>query len=120
MGKKICIKCSTENEEHFSYCRYCGAALPIVDRQHHFYGDSGYSVQTDPKEIDFGAVSRSELEAYVGKNSEKLCRNSSIWSLRAKKPHFAYPFFFLVFLQDFSVCPAGFFTEKCIKSGQYS
>ncbi len=117
MGKKICIKCSTENEEHFSYCKYCGASLPVVDRQHHFYGDSGYSVQTDPKEIDFGAVSRSELEAYVGKNKEKIMPKLVDMELEGKKTSFCIPVFLLGFFAGFLGMSCWFFYRKMYKIG---
>ncbi len=32
MTEKICLRCSTKHQEHFIYCKYCGASLPVVER----------------------------------------------------------------------------------------
>ena len=29
MDKKICLKCSTENEGNYVFCKYCGAKMEV-------------------------------------------------------------------------------------------
>ena len=67
---KICVRCSTVNLDNFTYCKYCGAALPTVEKRQssvpfreHIHDEAPEYEGSKP------TVSEEEYAAYVGKNT---------------------------------------------------
>ena len=110
---KICVKCSTENEDNFSFCKYCGASLPIVDR----YSDQSFSAapssfEDRATEIDFDGVTYGELETYIGKNSHKVLPKLINFKLFGRKLNWSFPVLILGFLFGFFGMAVYFFYRK--------
>ena len=85
MAKKICYQCSTENEEHYSFCKYCGAPLPVVDRAETNSVPTPQRPQATPYDTEYDGVSGKELAIYVGKNADKIMPKFFAMQLTARK-----------------------------------
>ncbi len=71
MDKKICLKCSTENDGNFVFCKYCGAMLPVVDKRYNYpQSEEDPSQQIEEPEID--GVSLNDMSLYIGKRPHKF------------------------------------------------
>ncbi len=115
MEKKICVKCAYENEEHFTYCKYCGALLPVVDKN-----PSGSPCPTADLSFDSQdetVVSPREYHRYVGKNSESIVSAFEKMQTSSKKASFCTPVFFLGVFFGFYGMSAWFLSRKMKKTG---
>lgn len=115
MEKKICVKCAYENEEHFTYCKYCGALLPVVDR--HSSVSPCPTADPNPDTGDDAAVSRREYHRYVGKNSDSIVSAFEKMQTSCKKTSFCTPVFFLGIFFGFYGISAWFLSRKMKKTG---
>lgn len=123
MPKKICVRCSAENEEHYRFCKNCGASLPVVDRFQQ--SDYEYKQSFDDKgqqgassaNFDYGSVNGKEIEAYVGAGKEKICRKFFSMELLGKKTSWHFPVFLLGILFGFFGLSFWFFSRKMFKVG---
>lgn len=113
MNKKKCVRCSTVNEEHFTYCRYCGATLPVVDRQPHFTE----AMSSEAKNDGVPKISRKEYECYIGPNGEKIASLFEMSNATGSKTSWCTPVFILGLFFGFYGISAWFFSRKIIKRG---
>lgn len=123
MAKKICVRCSTENAEHYRFCKNCGASLPVVDK----FKQSGYDYAEGsngkqegyayPADFKYDSVSSAELEAYVGEGKEKICRKFFSMELLGKKASWHWPIFLFGILFGFFGMSFWFFSRKMFKIG---
>ncbi len=112
---KICVKCSTKNEDNFSFCKYCGAALPEIIAA----PTNTESLDTPPStfkdralNLDFDGVTHAELENYVGKNSKRVMPKFIGLKLFGRKTSFSWPVLILGFLFGFYGMAVYFFSRK--------
>lgn len=114
MDEKICVKCATKNEEHFVYCKYCGAPLPVVDRRAPVSDipDTG----SDGDTVAHG-ISRREYSIYVGKNAGDIVPSFEALQQSGKKASWCTPVFVLGLFFGFYGIAAWFFSRKMIKTG---
>lgn len=66
MAEKICVSCSTANEAHFTYCKYCGAVLPVVDK---IQPETPAPQEEKPS---FGDISYFEYHRFIGSGAENV------------------------------------------------
>ncbi len=71
MDKKICLKCSTENEGNYVFCKYCGAMLPVVDRRYN-YPPRDEAPKNGVTEPEIDGISLGDMSLYVGKRPQKF------------------------------------------------
>ena len=123
MNSKKCIRCSTENEENFTYCRYCGAPLPVVDRMFPqdmppFAEDNKASSHAKPDlpETIFG-TSKRQLGIFIGKNDIKFLKKLRSMELRNQNSSWSACVFVLGLLFGFFGISAWFFYRKMYKWG---
>lgn len=120
MAEKTCIRCATKNEEHYKFCKYCGAPLPVVDRageQFAYPNLQPASNPASPESIDYDGVSGKELSAYIGKNANKIMPKMFAMQLTGKKTSFCAPVFVLGILFGFFGMAFWFFSRKMVKAG---
>ena len=121
MTEKICVQCKTKNEEHYSFCKYCGASLPVVDRfdteENQAHTAYEYAQPERTSNIDYGGVTEQELALYVGKNSHKIMPKFFAMQLVNKKTSWCFPVFLLGLVFGFFGMAFWFFSRKMIKVG---
>ncbi len=107
--EKKCVKCARLSAEHFTYCRYCGATLPVVDRDPRFIveDDASYS-----EGEDCTAISPKDYEYYIGPNSDKISEVFDSISDTGSKTSWCTPVFLLGLLFGFYGISAWFFSRK--------
>lgn len=113
MNKKICITCSTQNEEHFTYCKYCGALLPVVDRQ----PDQLPPFDSGDGQADKLGISRKEYKDYVGANCDYILNNFEQIEKTERKMSFCPAVFFLGLFFGFYGISAWFMSRRMVKKG---
>jgi hypothetical protein len=93
MNSKICVNCAKENEEHFTYCKYCGTMLPVVDKQPEQNLNStqaeNYHCNTDEK------ISPLLYRIYIGPGSEGIGAGFEKLQKKGSTISFYIPVFFL-------------------------
>lgn len=121
MQRKICVRCSFENSEHFTYCRKCGALLPVIDRS--FAPPPLFRDMSDPVldpetfQYDFEGADRRDMGTFIGKNSEHYLRKLDRMQSTGVKFSWCVPVFILgLFFGPFGVS-AWFFFRKLNKHG---
>ena len=120
MAEKNCIRCATKNEEHYKFCKYCGAPLPVVDRAGEQFVYPNLQPANDnvsPESIDYDGVSGKELSAYIGKNADKIMPKMFAMQLTGKKTSFCVPVLVLGLLFGFFGMAFWFFSRKMVKAG---
>ncbi|MBO5909671.1 MAG: zinc ribbon domain-containing protein [Clostridia bacterium] len=121
MTEKICVQCKTKNEEHYSFCKYCGASLPVVDRfdkeENQTHTAYKYAQPENTSNIDYGGVTEQELALYVGQNSGKIMPKFFAMQLVNKKTSWCFPVFLLGLAFGFFGMAFWFFSRKMIKVG---
>ena len=117
MAKKICYQCSTENEEHYSFCKYCGAPLPVVDRAETNSVPTSQRPQATPYDTEYDGISGKELAIYVGKNADKIMPKFFAMQLMGKRTSFCAPVLWLGFFFGFFGMAFWFFARKLYKLG---
>lgn len=121
MAEKICVQCKTKNEEHFNFCKYCGAPLPVVDRfdreENQTHTAYTYPQPQAASNIDYDGVNEQELALYIGKNSHKIMPKFLAMQLMNKKTSWCFPVFLLGLIFGFFGMAFWFFSRKMIKVG---
>lgn len=121
MAEKICVQCKTKNEEHYSFCKYCGAPLPVVDRfdtgENQTHTAYTYPQPQATSNIDYDGVTEQELALYVGKNCHKIMPKFFAMQLVNKKTSWCFPVFLLGLVFGFFGMAFWFFSRKMIKVG---
>ena len=111
---KICVKCSTENQDNFSFCKNCGAALPKTAAAQTDNPNTQPLTTFEDRalEIDFDGVTFTELETYVGKNAKKIMPKFISLKLFGRKVSLSFPVLILGFLFGFYGMAVYFFSRK--------
>ncbi len=111
---RICVQCSTENDDNFSFCKYCGASLPIVDRfsDESSENDASSSFEERAAEIDFDGVTYDQLKTYIGKDSHRILPKFINIKLFGRKLNWSFPVLILGFLFGFFGMAVYFFSRK--------
>ena len=118
---KICVKCSTENQDNFSFCKNCGAALPetVAAHTNNINAQPLSTFEDRALEIDFDGVGYRELETYVGKNAKKIMPKFISLKLFGRRVSLSFPVLILGFLFGFwgftSVMPRIYYDMKNLK-----
>lgn len=121
MHKKVCVRCRTENEEHYRFCKNCGASLPVVDQfkssEYVYPKEENKPSKFDPTALDYDLVSGEELASYVGENSERIMPKFFSMQLLGKKTSWCFPVFIFGVLFGFFGMSFWFFARKMFKVG---
>lgn len=110
MAEKFCAVCGAENKEHFTYCKHCGAFLPVVEK-------FPEEVPAKPREkYCFGDISYDEYARFIGSGAEDLLYDFE----RLEKGNrfvFCLPALFLGLVFGFYGLAAWFFYRNLKKAG---
>ncbi|MEE0927615.1 MAG: hypothetical protein UIG59_00365 [Acutalibacteraceae bacterium] len=117
MKKKICVTCSTENENHFTYCKYCGAPLPVIDRAPVIIEGAECSCEADANPILEDGISREEYRAYIGKSADRILPVFEKMEETKSRFYFCIPVLVLGLIFGFYGIAAWFFSRRIIKYG---
>ena len=116
MDKKICLKCSTENEGNYVFCKYCGAVLPVVDRRYN-YPPADEEVREEVSEPEIDGVSLSDMNRYVGKRPHKFIPKFLRMQALGQNTSFCAPVFLFGLFFGFFGTAVWFFWRKMSKLG---
>ena len=116
MDKKICLKCSTENEGNYVFCKYCGAMLPVVDRQNN-YPPEDETIRKEVAEPEIEGVSLGDMNRYVGKRPHKFIPKFLRMQASGQNTSFCAPVFILGLFFGFFGTSVWFFWRKMSKLG---
>lgn len=108
MAEKICVGCGVANPEHFTYCKYCGAILPVVDRI--VYEEPS----AEDKKYSFGDISYYEYRRYIGSGADNILYDFELID-RGRKKVFSLPLLFLGLIFGFFGMSAWFFYRNLKK-----
>lgn len=110
MSNKFCAVCGAENKEHFTYCKQCGAFLPVVEKMPRAEAPSYEKKHT------FGDITYAEYSRYIKSGAdgilfefEKLDKGSRF--------AFSLPALFLGLVFGFYGLAAWFFYRNLKKIG---
>ncbi len=113
---KICVRCKTENNADYKYCRLCGAELPCVDKKPVWENSEPANNEQDKFE-NGDEISTYEMNVFVGKNSNAIVPKFIQLQREDKKVAFCLPVFLLgLFCGIFGVA-AYFLYRKMTKLG---
>lgn len=115
MDKKICLKCSTENEGNFVFCKYCGAMLPVVDKRFNYPHTE--DVEEDSAEPEVFGIPLSDMTAYIGKRPHKFIPKFIRMEATNQKISTCIPVLLLGLLFGFFGMALWFFWRKMSKIG---
>ncbi|MBO5852376.1 MAG: zinc ribbon domain-containing protein [Clostridia bacterium] len=108
MSEKICANCREENQSHFTFCRYCGATLPVVDKIRH-------DIPKSEEKRLFDELSYFEYRRFIGAGADNILYDFE--KLEDRRFVFSLPVLFLGILFGFYGMSAWFFYRKLKKSG---
>ncbi len=118
---KICKKCTTENEDKFSYCKNCGTPLDATEKPKNEYSYKNYYyTETIPPEID--GIPTEEIGLFVGADNRKILEKFSKMSITESKLSWCWPaailgFFFGFFGIAFWLCYRKMYKNAAIAFG---
>lgn len=106
---KYCRECGSANEEHYTYCKNCGAKLETeagaeYQQSGAYEGGQFYNTRVTADSIE--GIPTPDMVRFVGKNSYKIIEKWSIMELSRKKTSWCWPVFLLTFF--LGLCGAGF------------
>ena len=113
MDTKTCAVCHRENGSHFTYCSYCGALLPVVDKITQPSQNS--SVFIEDQNLD--GISPFEYRKYIGNNADSIIDAFVDLESEKRKNYFCPSIFFLGFFFGFYGLSAWFLNRKMKKIG---
>ena len=116
MEKKICLKCSTENEGNYVFCKYCGAMLPVVDKRYNYPPEDENS-REEVAEPEIEGISLSDMNRYVGKRPQKFIPKFLRMQALGQSSSFCAPVFILGLFFGFFGTAIWFFWRKMSKLG---
>lgn len=116
MNEKKCVKCATLSEEHFTYCRYCGAMLPVVDKDPLFTENFSDTAKAETH----AEITPKDYECYIGPNADKITEVFDNMSVTGAKGSWCVPVFILGLLFGFYGISAWFFSRKLNKYAFFS
>lgn len=112
---KICVRCKTENNQDYKYCKTCGAELPFVDKKPIWEYDGESQNTAEENFQDSREISTYEMNVFVGKNSNVIVPKFVQLGREDKKVSFCLPVLLLgLFLGSIGVA-AYFLYRKMIK-----
>ena len=112
MTDKICVSCSTVNEAHFTYCKYCGAVLPVVDK---LQKETPAPTEEKPS---FEGISYYEYRHFIGSGADDILYDFNRLQNGAKFV-FSLPLLFLGLFFGFFGISAWFFYRNLKKFGLF-
>lgn len=110
---KICLRCQTENNDNFRYCKYCGATLPTVESKR---DDIRSHINANGDPVD-GLVNDLELETFVGVNAKNIMPKFLTIRRGGRKIFLCLPVLLLGFFTGCFGMAAYFFFRKMTKIG---
>lgn len=110
MAEKICAVCQTENQAHFTYCKYCGAMLPVVEKI------KEEPPKTPENKRSFGEISYFEYHRYIGSGAEGILADFERLET-GNRFVFCLPALFLGFFFGFYGLSSWFFYRNLKKYG---
>ena len=108
MADKNCISCGVKNPAHFTYCKYCGAILPVVDKFPREEKEPAHEKHR------FGEVSYYEYRQYIGNGAESILYDFELLDT-GRKIVFSLPVLFLGLVFGFFGMSAWFFYRNLKK-----
>lgn len=118
MEKIKCVRCGTENETDYTFCKNCGAVLPKVEKKFDGVGPAAYMPpQPQVTTIDYDGVSGQEMSAYIKTNVDKILPKMQTMQLQNKKTAWSWPVFLLGFFFGFIGISCWCFYRKMVKWG---
>ena len=108
---KICLRCSTVNLDNFSFCKYCGAPLPTIERK------TAIPVPEVSADGYNNNISDAEYTAFVGKNADKIVRRFNFFRATERKSSWCFPVLILGVFFGFFGMATYFFFRKMPKIG---
>lgn len=108
MTEKVCVGCGIKNPAHFTYCKYCGAILPVVDKSPREEKAPVY------EKYRFGEVSYYEYRQYIGNGAENMLSDFELLD-KGRKTVFSLPVLFLGLVFGFFGMSAWFFYRNLKK-----
>ena len=108
MTEKVCVGCGVKNPAHFTYCKYCGAILPVVDK---FAAKKKAPVTEKHR---FGEVSYYEYRQYIRNGAENILYDFELLD-KGRKTVFSLPVLFLGLVFGFFGMSAWFFYRNLKK-----
>ncbi len=117
MDNKVCVVCSTENKNHFTYCRYCGALLPVIDRAPVFEEKPENSEKNPDSALMEDGISSEEYCAYIGKGAHRIFPVFKKFEETKSNFYWCFPVLVLGLLFGFYGIAAWFFCRRMEKLG---
>ena len=118
MDKKICLKCSTENEGNYTFCKHCGAMLPVVDRRYNYpHTEEEPEGNSQTGQPDINGVSINDMSLYVGKRAYKFVPKFIRMQVSGESASFCAPVFLFGLFFGFFGTSIWFFWRKMPKIG---
>ncbi len=118
MENKICFQCKEKNDPSFSYCKRCGAPLPVVEEKTDLSAEVVSENNTSHFEEDtIDGVNAEHVRAFVGKNNTRIMDSFYNMSIYNKKTSFCAPVLILGLLMGFFGMSIWFFYRKMNKIG---
>lgn len=106
---KFCVRCGTENDDKYTFCKKCGAVLENNAGPAPSYNPQGYCAN------DFEGVSNEEMAAFTGKNAYKILNKFSRMQLANSKVSWCWPVAVLSFFFGLFGSAIWFFYRKMYK-----
>ncbi len=88
---KICVRCKTENNADYKYCKTCGAELPFVDKKPIWEYDGEAQNTAEDNFHNSDEISTYEMNVFVGKNSNVIVPKFVQLGREDKKTAFCLP-----------------------------
>lgn len=115
---KVCVRCQTENNSDYKYCKFCGAELPCVDRKPLWESAEDQSEEKVGSDVPVSEnISVFEMNVFVGKNNDRIVPEFIDMQQKNKKASWCWPVFLLGLFFGFFGMAAWFFYRKMNKLG---
>ena len=108
MSEKTCVSCGVKNPSQFTYCKYCGAILPVVDRL------PKDDVAPEEEKPRFDEVSYYEYRRYLGRGADNILYDFALLD-KGRNIVFSLPLLFLGLVLGFFGMSAWFFYRNLKK-----
>lgn len=116
MDKKICLKCSTENEGNYVFCKYCGAMLPVADKLYSYPLEEEQEFK-EVEEPDIDGISLNEMNTYIGSRPHRFIPKFLRMQTTGQTTSFCLPVLLFGMFFGFFGTAVWFFWRKMSKLG---